>query len=371
MGNLHAFAIIPRLSFKGLEILQVCKAVLLKQMVSPKKRKSPLGAIIRIGVSLLLVGLVYYTVDRKGVLRAIGSVSLRGGLVLVLLYILGQLLSAMKWRIFVEQVGIKRSPMQILRAYFLGMFVNVFGFGTVGGDVARGLAIMPAKGERAASLATVVADRVHGLTVLLGIGSLAMFIVYPSELGKLTPILAYGGILGLLTLGLAWWLGPTIFAKFFEHHPKWGTLVTRLSRAFPKEPKPLLTATFISAIFHCVQLLMHLVIAHELGANLSTAYILATVPFVNIVASLPISIFNGLGVREAMYCALFIPAGVPQSTAVAFGAMWLCTVTLISSLGVLLLTPGTRKIVSEAASSEVESEEEASAEILSRQRAAG
>jgi uncharacterized membrane protein YbhN (UPF0104 family) len=341
-------------------------------MEPQKKRKSSLGAFVRIAVSLLLVGLVYYTVDRKGVLRAVGSVSLRGGLVLVFLYILGQLLSAMKWRIFVEQVGIKRSPIQILRAYFLGMFVNVFGFGTVGGDVARGLAIMPAKGERAAALATVVADRVHGLTVLLGVGTIAMFLVYPPQLGTLTAILAYGGAAGLVCLGIAWWFGPTIFAKFFGNHPKWGTLAVRLSRAFPREPKPIVTATFISVIFHSVQLLMHLVIARELGANLSTAYILATVPFVNIVSSLPMSIMNGLGVREAMYCALFIPAGLPQTTAVAFGAMWLCTVTLVSSLGVLLLTPGTRQIVSEAGEGQSEEEQTSrDTEVLARQRATG
>ena len=313
----------------------------------PAKKKS-LGSFVRIGVSLVLAGLVYYTVDRRGVLNALGSVSWRGATTLIILYIMGQVLSAMKWRIFVEQVGIRRSPFGILRAYFLGMFVNVFGFGTVGGDVARALTIIPAKGQRAGALATVIADRVHGLMVLLSIGTIAILVVRPEQLGNLTPLLGIGGALGVVALFAGWWIGPAILEKFFSKNEKLSKLAFALSKAFPRKPKPFLTATFISVIFHCVQLLMHIVIAHELKAPISAPYILATVPFVNIVASLPVSVLNGLGVREAMYRYLFIPAGVPQEIAVAFGTIWLLVVTLVSSVGVLMLTPGTKEIIERA-----------------------
>ncbi len=333
-----------------------------------KKKKSSLGIFVRLGISLGLAAIVYFTVDRGAIMRALGSVSWRGAVQLVVLYTAGQVLSAMKWRIFVEQVGIKRSPLEILRAYFLGMFVNVFGFGTVGGDVARALSIIPARGERAASLATVVADRIHGLTILTFIGTVAILIVRPEALGVLATLLGAGGVCVLLLLAPLWYFGPQFFAKFFAKSEKWGAIMWRMARAFPRRPSTFFTMSFLSAVFHGIQLYMHVVIARELGAPLAVQYIIATVPFVNIVASLPVSIMNGLGVREAMYCVMFIPAGVPQELAVAFGTIWLFTVTIVSSVGILLLTPGTKEIIDGA---EGEDEAELAVDGASPRRAVG
>ncbi|MFN8389311.1 MAG: lysylphosphatidylglycerol synthase transmembrane domain-containing protein [Bdellovibrionota bacterium] len=309
------------------------------------KRKSPVGMAIRATVSIALAAFVYFTVDRKGLLHSLSSVSLRGMALIFVLYTFGQLLSAMKWRVFVDCVGIHRSRIQILRAYFFGMFVNVFGFGTVGGDVARGLLLNPPKGQRAGALATVVADRVHGLVVLLTIGTVTLALIRPEALGHWTQLMLLGSVGGLTALLCGWWVGPQLLVKFFPQGHKWSDAILRIEQAFPRHPAPFFKATLISALFHTIQLFMHVLIARELGAPISASYIFATVPFVNIVASLPISLFNGLGVREGMYCLLFIPNGVPQEMAVAFGAIWLFTVTVISSLGILFLTPDMKRIV--------------------------
>ena len=312
---------------------------------SAVQKKSLLGTLVRAVVSVALAGFVYLTVDRKGLFHALRAVSLHGVLLILVLYTIGQILSALKWRIFVRSAGIERSLVQMLRAYFFGMFVNVIGFGTVGGDVARGLLLMPAKGQRAAALATVVADRVHGLGILLSIGTIAILVVSPSALSAINIFLALGGIAGVICVASVWWFGPPLVTKLFPSGHNWSAAMIRVAHAFPRTPKPFCAATLISILFHSVQLFMHVIIARLLGAHLPVSYIFATVPFVNIVASLPISLFNGLGVRESMYCILFIPAGIPKEVAVAFGAIWLFNVTLVSSLGILFLTPDMKKVI--------------------------
>lgn len=343
------------------------------ESTTPKKRKKKsLKTFVRIGLSLILASVVYLTVDRAGLMRALGSLSWQGAVTITTLYILGQVLSAMKWRVFVDGVGISRTPYEILRAYFFGMFVNVYGFGTVGGDVARALMLNPEKGKRVGALATVVADRVQGLFVLLGIGAVCILAIRPEALGKTALLLGLGSAAGLVALLVGWWFGPRILQLVFPAHHQWGDSARRITDAFPRRAKPLLTVSFISFLFHNVQILMHLVIAWELKASpLSLALIYATVPFVNIVASLPVSIMNGLGVREAMYCFLFIPLGVPQEIAVAFGAIWLFTVTLVSSVGILLMTPGSKGLVDDASLEELESGDDSTQSSVAAKRAAG
>jgi uncharacterized membrane protein YbhN (UPF0104 family) len=336
------------------------------------RKKSPLTFIVRAGISIALAAFVYLTVDRKRLFDSLQSVSWSGMALIFLLYIIGQFLSAWKWRVFVSCVGLQRSPVEILRAYFFGMFVNVFGFGTVGGDVARSMLLNPPKGRRAGALATVLADRIHGLGVLLSIGTIAVAIVRPEALGRLNSFLILGGIGGLAALSIFWWFGPQLLTKIVPENHKWGGAILRVTQAFPREAKPFAAATAISFAFHNVQLLMHVIIAKELGVPLSASYIYATVPFVNIVASLPISVFNGLGVREGMYCLLFIPAGVPKATAVAFGAIWLFTVTVISSVGILFLTPDMKRLVRRGKRADEQADADAYGEQeTSRQRALG
>ncbi len=339
-----------------------------------KDQRKKLFLAVKILISVGLAGIVYLTVDKKGLLQAIKSFSLTGIFSLLILYTLGQILSAYKWQIFVKEIGIRKSRLEIIRAYFFGMFVNVFGFGTVGGDIVRGLALAPPKGTRAATLATVIADRVHGLIMLLAIGTLTISIFRPQALGNIVPLFSLGGIAGLCLLAAFWWFGPNLLNKFFPTHHKWSATLNKITSAFPRRKKPLIKASAASFAFHSLQLFMHIIIAGQLNSQLSVAYLLATVPFVNIVSSLPISFFNGLGVREAMYCMLLMPAGSTQEEAVAFGAVWLFIVTIVSSFGVFLLTPDMKQAVKDAKSNvtrrEIEQEDVANP-IITKKRAVG
>ncbi|MCB0360731.1 MAG: flippase-like domain-containing protein, partial [Bdellovibrionales bacterium] len=140
------------------------------------------------------------------------------------------------------------------------------------------------------------------------------------------------GAIALAPLALAGWLlGPKTLTKLFPPGHRFGNAATQVARAFPHAPRPLLTATAISAAFHCLQIGMHWIIAQELDLPLTLAYLFATVPLVNIAASLPISM-NGLGIREAGYLFLFVPVGVEPASAIAFGALWILAVTVVSAL---------------------------------------
>lgn len=249
------------------------------------------------------------------------------------LYILGQVLSALKWWVFVSEAGIKRPFSVPLKAYFFGMFVNSFGLGTLGGDLVRSVALLPAKGQRAAALATVVADRVHGLLVLITIGAIGVLFVRPE------PLEPYGVPVSLMLVVLffaAWWIGPNILLRMVPEEHRFRQTALMVSAAFPRASRPFLISTFYSTLSHLTQIWMHLIVAEALGLGLTAGYLFATVPIINTASSLPLSI-NGLGIREAAYLFLFGAAGVSQESIAALGLIWFGTVTIVSALGGLFV----------------------------------
>lgn len=275
-----------------------------------------------------MLWLVLRSTRTDQLVATLSLVSLTSALWLTLGYVLGQCLSTIKWWLILRAGGLSVSVSTTFRAYFIGMFVNCFGFGTVGGDVARGLIVSAGTAHKAEALSSVLADRLHGLSVLALIGLIATILWGGSH--GFTPIL-----IGLcLAVPLGWVLAPRIIPALLPS----GKFKDKISAALlmlPQKPGPLLAITAISAFFHSTQLALHLYMAQIFGASLSISRLLTSVPFVNIASTLPIS-WNGLGVREQAYKFFLVPEVLSTDQAVGFGALWLVAVTASSAIGGLV-----------------------------------
>lgn len=299
------------------------------------KRKFALKTILKVIFTLLLLGFIYSRLDYPVLIERISSIEPTAFLIIFFLYLAGQVLSSFKWRVFLAEAGIEVSQIVIIRAFFLGMFINTFGFGTVGGDVARALAIPCQKGFRAAAIATVLADRIHGLSTLLMIGTVSLLIVRPDYL----PDYALYLLFGLLTLLLSAWLfGPRIVLSLLPTGSLLKDRLERVFKAFPRSMTSLILATLISVSFHSVQIVMAYEIFQIIKTPISLSLAYTTVPFINAASALPITV-NGLGVRELVATHLLYPAGVLKEASVAFAAIWVLVVTLVSAIGGLLILP--------------------------------
>ena len=96
-------------------------------------------SLIKILLSAVMLGLVFYSAEKRHLLETFKSISLSTVLVVVVGYTVGQLMSSVKWWTIARSGGIEVSYPAALKAYFIGMFVNCFGLGMVGGDAVRGL----------------------------------------------------------------------------------------------------------------------------------------------------------------------------------------------------------------------------------------
>lgn len=289
-------------------------------------------SLLKLALSIIMVGIVLRSVNFQSLQATFMTMSPITVLLVIVGYTLGQLLSSIKWWTIAHSGGIKTPYPTALKAYFIGMFLNCFSFGMLGGDAARGILVANGQPKKTEGIASVVADRVHGLIVLSCIALITCAIMGRD---RVSPDLLQ--LLLLLVIGCTggWLIGPWLLPKIpFTKSSRIGLKLQQVMAIFPRDLKTLSLITGISVVFHLTQISLHALMASGMGISIPFTTLLLVIPFVNIVCSLPIS-WNGLGVREKAYTYFLAtaPAIVSYEQAVAFGAIWLLAVTVSSAIG--------------------------------------
>ncbi len=279
-----------------------------------------------------MLGLVVGMSDYELLKHTFLSIPFGTALMVIFGYALGTLIAAYKWCLIARSAGIKAKYSSALRANYLGMYANSFGLGLVGGDLTRAVMLVGNAPLKAQSLATVVADRAHGLAVLACIGLIFAFCDGRNLISADLIYLTLAIPLGVLAV---WILGPKFILRFVPEGSKLRDKFEQIVSGFPKDPKTILQITLLSVVFHFSQIALHWIMLLGLGLSVPWIYLLSSVPFVNILSSLPIS-WNGLGVRESAYVFFFTPGLLEKEHAVALGALWLLALTTCSAIGGLV-----------------------------------
>jgi glycosyltransferase 2 family protein len=289
--------------------------------------------LIKIFISLAMLTLALRLVDINELKQSLLSIPLPTLGVVVVIFFFGQLLSSYKWWLLARSGSIEAPWLLAVRAYLLGMAVNCFGLGTVGGDLARALVLGSKSKQNPTALASVFADRVHGITVLAAIGVVSMVFSDRQHIGSeylmLLPVC-------IIAVVIAWYFGPRIALAVL---PKGGALhknMEQIAQVFPRDPATISYISLISLVFHLLQIGLHQVMAAGFGIQIPWPVLLVTIPVINILSSLPIS-WNGLGVRENGYLFFLAPLFLSREHAIAFGVMWLLAMAISSVIGALVL----------------------------------
>ncbi len=290
-------------------------------------------SLIKVALSILMVVLISRTTNMEQLKSTFQSIPLSTALLVIFGYTFGQLISSVKWWLLVREGGIKVPYTTALKAYYIGMFVNCFGLGMVGGDVARGVLVAAGLPKKTEGIASVVVDRIHGLTVLSLFAIVTSLVIGNDHVPPLFVQLLVGLCAGFLA---AWIAGPALLTGFpILRKLPIAKKLHNVAAVFPRRLPALALITLLSVVFHTLQISLHAVMAYGVGATISWATLLVVIPFVNIASSLPIS-WNGLGVREKSYIFFLAPAIISIEQAVAFGALWLLAVTTASAIGGLV-----------------------------------
>ena len=285
---------------------------------------------LRAAVSAAVLAYISYDVDHADLRATLSAVHARDLVLPLGLYLAGQVLSAVKWWLLGSSVGLTRPLLDYVRFYFIGMFVNVFGLSTIGGDVARGLYLGDGR-RRALALNSVIFDRVSGLAILMALGALAL-LVFPQY--HLPWVLSAALIAGGLGLVVGWWTCPRL-VRFLPARNRIRRQVEHDLAPFWRDRRLLAQVSLLSAVFHLSQVGVQYLLARAAGTSLAFSYCLVMHPVLSLMMALPVSI-GGFGVREGGYLFFLARIDVDDSIAVTMGLLWWLMTALSGVVGALV-----------------------------------
>jgi uncharacterized membrane protein YbhN (UPF0104 family) len=254
--------------------------------------------------------------------------------VLFLIMMVSRLAVAGRWHVLLRAAGVPISATQSAKITFAGLFANNFLPTTIGGDVARLAAAMLQGYDRAICLASLVVDRLVGMT--------GMAMILPFGLPGLIKVLPSGAALfhssNSLLVGAAlsregwlkqsWERGVHILKRLFWALALW-----------KKNPKSLLFALGCSWIHMVCFILFQRLLLDSLGQTISTFLIAGLWSITYFVTQLPVSI-NGWGVQELSLTFLFTRVGGITTESSLTLALLLRVLQMLASLPGALFVPG-------------------------------
>lgn len=307
-----------------------------------------LRLILKLAVSLCLIGSLLYHIDFSRLLSAALSPSLPLLAAVVGIVILQFCVGATRWFLLIRGTGVPLSPWQTFRILLAGMFFNQALPGSLSADTVR-IWLVSRHGlplSRAAS--TVLLDRTAGLVSIL-----TMLVVTSVTVAKVAPdpnletvaILVVGGAMVLLAMGLS---SADWIADMIEDH--------RFGRPFAamlRDSRVLWRAGYRSAIIIGLSYLLHVISAlglwvvfRSISVEVDFLMVLGALPLVILGTLLPISV-GGWGVREGLMVGIFVMTGMAPEHALAASILWGLSVIVAASLGGLLWVlsrPGTERV---------------------------
>ncbi|WP_245688581.1 lysylphosphatidylglycerol synthase transmembrane domain-containing protein [Thermogemmatispora onikobensis] len=259
--------------------------------------------------------------------------------------LLGVVISAYQWRALLHAQGRQLDLAELIRLYLIGLaFSHSLPLG-MGGDAIKALYSGQALGSYPLAAATLVLARLLGLLalgLLLG-GVLCVWRqLLPAPLGavaaavSLVITLALAGLFMVARLsGKRRWPGWCAQAGALSRLPygrKLGLVGAALTAAVAK-PFSLLPPLGFSLCFWVVAALNYYSYGLALDIHLPLPCYLVAIPLVALAAALPLSLFNGLGIREGSLVAILALYHVPASKALVLAAC-------VDAQGVLLALGG-------------------------------
>jgi uncharacterized protein (TIRG00374 family) len=287
--------------------------------------------------------------DWSQVRAAFASLRLDLWLLAAVVYAVTQAVSSLRWQLLARPLGFQEPFRRFLGYYYVGMFFNLVLPTSVGGDVVRAWYLAGKSGRRAKAFASVIADRVSGVVVLVALALVALPF-RPAELPSwLTWTVAglAGGALFALTLLLVISLAGRTRASLLgakysvlgTRHSKlgafshWFLALRDLGTAICPSRRVFVLSTVLSVVVQLANVLLVWLIGQGLNLPVPGNYYLIFVPTVTLLTLLPVSL-NGMGVREGATTVMLAPLGVDAGTAVTLAFLWFAAFVLPSLGGV-------------------------------------
>jgi len=278
--------------------------------------------LLRVAIGAIMVAYLFFEheVGNHNVFNRMLDIPVGALLLAMCLDLLGQTLSAYRWAHLSNLGGRPVQFPKVWSVYFSGMFFNMCLPTSIGGDVIRVVGLSRQTQSKSGAIASVFMDRNVGLGALLVLGLCASAITHSSIQATLFHQKYLLELWPLFSLLIAGYIGANValFSDSFcnlvtycvnrAHLGFLGAKIDKLHRSVQAYRLPLIVYVWpfiLSLIYQFTEIALVWILASGLGIELSPMVFAALVTFQAVACLLPITV-NGVGVREAIFCAVLM-----------------------------------------------------------------
>lgn len=298
---------------------------------------------VRVLLSVAILAALFTQISPSEVLKNFERVSPEFVLFAWGYYALCQWISSYRWQLLLAAKNVHVTLSQLFSYYMIGMFVNNFMPGSVGGDVVKSYHLFRRTKEMEIAVVSVFLERFTGLIGLSIVSIIGLFI---GSSHLMTP-LVWGSVVGavaiLALMIVALWMLPAFLQRF----PWFTRVVPAKVRGVAggiyealvsyRHEMPTVWGTIaISVVLQLMFAAYYYFASVAMGIPIDFIYFVLFLPMVTLVSLVPFS-FGGLGVREAVMVALFSGVGVAKADVLSVSLTVHFINTLLSFWGGLLL----------------------------------
>lgn len=241
-----------------------------------------------------------------------------------------QVLCIVKWRGVIRLQGVHIPIGPLASAYMVGMFFNTFLPSSFGGDAVRAYKLARYSGATGSSVGSVVVDRFLALHSLLAVSLVAVAFSPEMRQAVSPPLLVLVLLAGSAPFAFPWLLGRPAFTRWRDRFPPLREAVATLSA--PGVGARTLRIWGLALTIQYLNAVMHYFLIRAIDQHVPLAYVLAFVPVMVLLTSLPLSV-NGIGIRESSLVFFLGRVGVGTAEALAVGVLSLSMLLLAGAAG--------------------------------------
>lgn len=283
-----------------------------------KKDRGPWKAV-RLIVSACLLVYLFYDIGYADVLAVVSQATLWPIVVCMLIIFSRRLLVAYRWYALVRTESADVGFAPLFRIVLVSGSLGFFTPGTVGIELIRVYALARLT-DLTLALSSVAVERLTALLALVGfvlVGLLFAPIDMSATIGISLGVMIAGLCLATLSLFAPWlrafYLALLVGRFLAPLRSRVLQLYEQLD-AFRRQPWLMPQMALLSIGLQLQRVLETAALTLALGVEVDIAYLLVIVPLGVVLSLLPISL-GGLGLREAVYVALFGAIGVDAASA--------------------------------------------------------
>ena len=294
-------------------------------------------SFIRPILGVIAIVILLYVIDVHSVVAALSDIRCSDLAALLLLSFALILVSVIKWRAFLERLGIQASIPHLFRLYLVGYFVNLFMPSSIGGDVVRSIYV-GAHVDKVRAVSATILERYTGLLAMVFMSLIAVFFApqITTQVRTLTFVVGFGTF--IVTAALL--TGQLVrLSKMLRITDKIHTKLERLQDGLQwglSDRALLVKAAVLSLSFHLLTIVNTAVVAHAVGwSAIPWSDLLVVVPLILLVGAIPISP-QGLGIQEGAFLFFLHSVGATSGQALAIGLVLRAKSYILAAVGGLM-----------------------------------